>query len=131
MRKKYIFLPLAVLALMGGYTLHAQERASQFDSAVWQSDIRGERVEMIGPLMGYVLKVGMTSDEVDLLLGVPNKEISRVDVGGLFEPSRSIVYNISIDDEGKVYKKLVLDFSSNGQILTNFYIRGESNLFVF
>lgn len=131
MRKKHILLPLAAIILLFTYFLHAEKKANLFDSEVWQQDGYGERAQMIGPLMGYVLKVGMTIEEVNLLLGWPNEEISRADVGDLFAPSRSITYNISLDDSGKSYKKLVLDFSSDGSVLTNFYIKGEPNFYVF
>ena len=86
---------------------------------------------MIGPLMGYVLKVGMTSEKVDLLLGPPNEESVCACGCGFSLSNKSITYNLSLDREGTNYKNLVLDFSLDGRILTNFYIQGEPNLFVF
>ena len=68
MRAKHIFLPVAAMVLLGGYTIYSNIQKAKFDSELWKqaylSDANRDREKLLSPLMVHILKFGMTAEDV-------------------------------------------------------------------
>ena len=129
MRLKHILLPLFAITLLGAYSGYSQLQQSKFDSNIWKmaiyDDVSETRTLMLSPLMAHVLKVGMSIEEVDSLLGVPHEE-RRIGACLWLDDFRiRRIYVIEKEDSEDL--ELVMDFSlamNNKLKMTNYYISG-------
>lgn len=132
MRAKHIFLPIAAAILLGSYAFYSSAQKAKFDPELWKAgfhdDISGDRARLLNPLMAHVLKVGMSIQDVDELMGLPDFQLGESPEPHLGSPSIIRAYNFN--RRGYATEHLILEFSGNGR-LTDFYIEGRAKPVLF
>ena len=124
-RLKYILIPIIAIATMTAHFAYAHQQAAKFDSEIWKSGLE-HRSEMVMPLMGYVLKVGQSREDVREKLGqLVEEHWSSCCGGGLYCETEMFkdVYEVSSQT------RLTIVYSID-QKVTDFYI-GEPYRFIF
>ena len=125
-RLKHILIPIIAIATMAGYFGYAQTQAAKFDSDLWKSDY-DSREEMLLPLMGYVLKVGQSREEVRDKLGFIIKERT---MGCCVDPIFCEASMITEVYEVSENTTLTVIYSID-QKVTDFYSGPRPYLFIF
>ena len=109
MRLKHILLPIFVALAFSIYATYNQTQKSKFDPTLWSASLDNDsdniRLNMLSPLMLHVLKVGMTIENIDDLLGIPNEErtVGCYNWIGGFDYSRVYVIEKKISGVGADY----------------------------
>ena len=125
-RLKHILLPICAAMMLGSYSIFANVQAAKFDSELWKNTDQ-YREQMLGPLMGYVLKVGQTREEVREKLGFPVEEMSYGCCYSFWEYG-SAAYRDKYETGTR--DSLVVIYSIHGKV-TDFYVGDRSHNFIF
>ncbi len=112
--------------MLGSYAVFANTQAAKFDSDLWKSSDQ-YREQMLAPLMGYVLKVGQTREEIREQLGFPIIERNIGACTDVFELCESVSQD---EFEAGIQDNLVVIYSISGNV-TNFYVGDRSYNFIF
>lgn len=132
MRAKHIVLPIIALTIIAAYALHDSVQKSKFNSELWiathKSDVQNTRANLLSPLMAHVLKVGMSLEKVDELLGVPAEERIGISYSDIGSPRVQRIYKIERENTTTI--SLVLEFSHTMK-LTDYYIEGRARPYIF
>ncbi len=126
-RFKHILIPIVAVAMWGSYFSYAKEQAARFDPEVWQTTVE-KRADMVAPLMGYVLKVGQSRQDVKDMLGEQLIGLRWTSCcgGGLFCEANAIQETYEVSDD----LSLTIIYSVKEKV-TDFYIDGQQHLFIF
>ena len=133
MRAKLFISVVLGFGLIGGISAYKLSDRATFDSARWKaastSNTPGMRREMLTPLVTRVLKVGMSMQDTEDLLGCYDEE-NRIGYSSVFSPNRSRIYIIPAVLPSQMPARLVLEFSADG-ILIDFYTYEETKPILF
>lgn len=125
-RLKHIFIPLVAIATMTAYFVYAHQQAEKFNPTKWAHNEDNYRLENTGLLMAWVLKTGMTKEEVKRLAMYPEEGRQTLCVFGGPQPLVWSVDYYRLDNS----KSFIVEYDFNDRVI-DFYVEGERRPMIF